>query len=171
MKKTFILMISIVCIFALASCGSTAPEQDSASEPGVSTPGSVENATGSESSGSESADKGSGSVSEVPSSLVFAKDDSGKYVEPVLGEWNAFLEKVFNSFESGEVDPGSGNIKYFGEGNDGLGYCFIVATRSDSTGIISYNIDTAIVSNEPNSGGDEASGQEMVRWMYDHFQE
>lgn len=158
MKKTVILMISVICIVALSSCD-PASEQKPALKPDASTSGAVEDTVS------------PAAVAVIPDSLVFTKDGSGKYVEPALGEWNAFLKKVFNSFDSGEVDPGSGIIKYYGEGNDGLGYCFIVSTRSDSTGIISYNIDTAIVSNEPNSGGDEVSGQEMVRWMYDHFQE
>lgn len=170
MKKTIILIISIICIFVLCSCSNAATEdpassdeitklesEDPNSKPDVSTPVSTEDAVNSAAEGV------------IPASLVFTTDGNGRYVEPVLGEWDAFLAEVFKSFDSGEVDPGSGNIKYYGEGNDGRGYCFIVTTRSDSNGIISYNIDTAIISDEPNSGGEEVSGQDMVGWMYDNF--
>lgn len=155
MKKIVILIISIICMFALCSCNNAASEEPVSD---VSPPVTTEAATGSAVAG------------EIPTSLVFTTDGNGRYIEPVLGEWEVFLTEVFKSFDSGEVDPGSGNIKYYGEGNDGYGYCFIVTTRNDSNGIISYNIDTAIISVEPNSGGDEVSGQDMVRWMYDNFQ-
>ena len=171
MKKTVILMISIICIFLLCSCSNAASEEPTSSnentkieneqpnsKPDASTPASVDENT-------NPADE-----AVIPTSLVFTTDGNGKYIEPVLGEWDAFLAEVFKSYDSGEIDPGSGNIKYYGEGNDGRGYCFIVTTRSDSNGIISYNIDTAIISAEPNAGGDEASGQDMVRWMYDNFE-
>lgn len=170
MKKAVILIISIICIFVLCSCNNAAPEvpassdeitklesEDPSSNPDISTPVSTEKATS------------SAAVGVIPTSLVFTTDGNGRYFEPVLGEWDAFLSEGFKSFDLGEVDPGSGNIKYYGEGNDGHGYCFIVTTRSDSNGIISYNIDTAIISEEPNSGGDQVSGQDMVRWMYDNF--
>jgi hypothetical protein len=159
MKKTAISMICIIFIFILCSCSSAAPEEK---EPDVSPPAAIE-----EAAGPAAASPAAASV--IPASLVFTADGNGGYYEPVLGEWDAFLAKVFNSFDSGEVDPGSGNIKYYGEGNDGYGYCFIVTTRNDSSGILSYNIDTAIISVEPNSGGDEVSGQDMVRWIYENF--
>lgn len=161
MKKTVILIISIICIFVLSSCNNV--EDPGPEEPDVSSPVSMEEAT------SPAAVTRPAAVGVIPASLVFATDGNGRYVEPVLGEWDDFLAEVFKSFDSGEVDPGSGNIKYYGEGNDGYGYCFIVTTRNDSGGIISYNIDTAIISVEPNSGGDEVSGQDMVRWIYDNF--
>lgn len=154
MKKTVILIISIICIFVLSSCNNV---EDPGPEPDALPPASTEEVASPAAAGA------------IPDSLVFATDGNGRYVEPVLGEWDDFLAEVFKSFDSGEVDPGSGNVKYYGEGNDGYGYCFIVATRSDSGGIISYNIDTAIISVEPNSGGDEVSGQDMVRWIYDNF--
>jgi hypothetical protein len=161
MKKKIILIISIVCIFALGSCNSAAPAEDKpdASPPvsDASPPVSVE----------ETASPAAADV--IPASLVFGTDGEGGYYEPVLGEWEDFLAKVFISFDTGELDPGSGLIKYYGEGTDGYGYCFIVTTRNDSSGVISYNIDTAIISIEPNSGGDEVSGQDMVRWMYENF--
>lgn len=170
MKKTVILIISIICIFVLGGCNNAVSEEPGSSDkitksesedpnakPDVSTSAPIEEAAS------------SAAVNVIPTSLVFTADGKGKYFEPVLGEWDAFLAEVFKSVDSGEVDPGSGNIKYYGEGNDGHGYCFIVTTRSDSSGIISYNIDTAIISDQPDSGGDEVSGQDMVGWMYDNF--
>lgn len=150
MRKTVILIFCIICIFALCSCNNAVPEESAPS-------------------GEIAKSESDNPPDSIPTSLIFTTDGNGRYLEPVLGEWEVFLTKVFKSFDSGEVDPGSGNIKYYGEGNDGMGYCFIVTTRSDSSGIISYNIDTAIISAEPNSGGDEVSGEDMVQWIYDHF--
>lgn len=171
MKKAIILIISIVCIFILGSCTSAEPESPEAVKPDASPPVSEVSPPESEVSPPVSAEEAaSPAVPDViPASLVFATDGQGGYVEPVLGEWEAFLAKVFKRFDSGEIDPGSGLIKYYGEGNDGYGYCFIVTTRNDKSGVISYNIDTAIISVEPNSGGDEVSGQDMVRWLYEKF--
>ena len=170
MKKTIILIISIVCIFILCSCSNAASEEQASSDGISKSESENQNSTPDVSPPAVKEETTSSAVSGViPTSLVFAADGNGGYYEPVLGEWDVFLSDVFKNFESGEVDPGSGNIKYYGEGNDGYGYCFIVTTRSDSSGILSYNIDTAIISIDPNSGGDEVSGQDMVRWMYDNF--
>lgn len=171
MKKAIILIISIVCIFVLGSCSSAEPEEPAAAGPDAPTPASVASPPASDVSLPASAEEAAGPAAPdvIPASLVFAADGQGGYVEPVLGEWEAFLAKVFKRFDSGEIDPGSGLIKYYGEGNDGYGYCFIVTTRNDKSGVISYNIDTAIISVEPNSGGDEVSGQDMVRWLYEKF--
>lgn len=171
MKRTVILIISIVCIFVLSSCGGAVPEKPAASKPDVSPPVSDAAPTVSDTAPSVSVEEvaSPAAADVIPTSLIFTSDGKGRYYEPVLGDWEAFLEEVFKSFDSGEVDPGSGLIKYYGEGNDGYGYCFIVTTRNDSNGVISYNIDTAVISVEPNSGGDEVSGQDMVRWIYDNF--
>ena len=148
MKKIVMLILCVILIFSLCSCGhSDSTESTNAAE--TAKP---------ESSNQDmdpvvASDAAIAPLKSVPNSLVFTADGSGQYNEPALGEWESFLSKLFKSYESGEVDPGSGIIKYFGEGNDGYGYCLLVTTRSDKTGILSYNIDTAIVSAEPDSGG------------------
>lgn len=148
-------------------CGGSAPS--GASDQRESAKTETEKAEQKPAESVPSTEGGISAAAEIPDSLVFAADENGQYTEPVLGSWEGFLKKVFKSYESGEVDPGSGITKYFGEGNDGYGYCFLVTTRSDQGSIVSYNIDTAIVSTAPNSGGDEVSGKTMVQWIYENF--
>jgi hypothetical protein len=172
MKKAVLLMLSIVFIFTICGCGNPAEKNPAGQQEAAQSENkSADPAQAAVSPEAVAADPDAEPVSAIPENLVFEADGSGRYCEPVLGEWNAFLSRVFKDYDSGEIDPGSGITKYYGEGNDGHGYCFVVTTRSDKTGIISYNIDTAIVSEEPDSGGDEVSGQIMVQWMYENFSE
>jgi hypothetical protein len=167
MKKILIFMLSAFLALSFAGCGGRA--SDEAAEPKDTAQQEITSED--QKPAEETVPTGTASEipAEIPGSLIFADDGSGKYIEPFLGEWNAFLKSVFKDYESGEVDPGSGITKYYGEGNDGYGYCFLVTTRSNSGAVISYNIDTAIVSESPNAGGDEVTGQNMVKWMYENF--
>lgn len=170
MKKTVILIMSIICIFVLFGCGNAASEEQASPDKITKSESEEPDAVLDVSPVVQTEEPaGTAEAVVIPASLMFKADGKGSYFEPVLGEWDSFLTDVFVRYDSGEVDPGSGIIKYYGEGNDGYGYCFIVTTRNDSDGIISYNIDTAIISAEPDSGGDEVYGQDLVRWMYDNF--
>ena len=167
MKKIVIWILCAFLVLGFAGCGGRASEDAAAQKDTVQ----QENTEQDQNPSDPGVSTGSAAEipEEIPGSLIFADDGSGTYQEPFLGEWNAFLKKVFKDYESGEVDPGSGITKYYGEGNDGYGYCFLVTTRSDSGAVVSYNVDTAIVSESPNAGGDEVSGQTMVQWMYENF--
>jgi hypothetical protein len=167
MKKIAIWILCAFLVLSFAGCGGSASEGNSTQKETAQQENTEQDQNSTDTA--VSANPAAEIPAEIPGSLIFADDGSGQYKEPFLGEWEGFLKKVFKDYESGEVDPGSGITKYFGEGNDGYGYCFLVTTRSSDGEVISYNIDTAIVSESPNAGGDEVSGQTMVQWMYENF--
>lgn len=112
---------------------------------------------------------------EIPESLLFTFDGMA-YTEPNLGDFDAFVNTVFASYEEQYSEVDGTHMKLFGPGNEGYGYAMNIilhldpmSANEESSDILSMEVTSLVVSADPNSGGEEISGQEMIQWVYENF--